>query len=118
MSSNESKWTQISLNEPKQTKMDLNEPKRTQKTLNIFKMILNELKIALNERKWVILKMSWKEHKWPQINLNKISFLKKFVPGMHISKRHGIFYNFSSGVINVKNKDKKTFFYSPVSKGF
>ena len=31
--------------------MDLNEPKRTQKTLNIFKVILYELKIGLNEFK-------------------------------------------------------------------
>ena len=29
---------------------------------------------------------------------------------MHISLRHNIFYNFSSGVINVENKDKKPFF--------
>ena len=29
---------------------------------------------------------------------------------MHISVRHDIFCNFSSGVINVKNKDKKPFF--------
>ena len=26
---------------------------------------------------------------------------------MHISVRHDIFYNFSSGVINVENKEKK-----------
>ena len=52
MSSNESKWTQISLNESKQAKMGLNEPKRTQKTLNIFKMILYELKMGLNELKF------------------------------------------------------------------
>ena len=55
MSSNESKWTQISLNESKQAKMGLNEPKRTQKTLNIFKMILYELKMSLNELKCVSL---------------------------------------------------------------
>ena len=33
--------------------MGLNEPKRTQKTLNISKMILYELKMGLNELKWV-----------------------------------------------------------------
>ena len=42
------------LNEPK-AKMGLNEPKWAQKTPNIFKMILYELKIGLNELKWVSL---------------------------------------------------------------
>ena len=40
MSTNESKLAQISLNESK-------DPKRTQKTLNIFKIILYELKMDL-----------------------------------------------------------------------
>ena len=35
--------------------MDLNEPKRAQKILNIFKMIQYELKMGLNELKWVSL---------------------------------------------------------------
>ena len=42
--------------------------------------------------------------------LNELKFKKKIVPVMHISVRHGISYNFSSGVINVENKDKKTRF--------
>ena len=32
--------------------MDLNDPKQAQKTLNVFKMILYELKMGLNELKW------------------------------------------------------------------
>ena len=32
--------------------MDLNEPERSEKTLNIFKLIINELKMGLNELKW------------------------------------------------------------------
>ena len=35
--------------------MGLNEPKWAQKTLNRFKMIQYELKIALNDLKWVSL---------------------------------------------------------------
>ena len=35
--------------------MGLKEPKQTQKTLNLFKMILYELKMSLNELKWVSL---------------------------------------------------------------
>ena len=54
ISSDESKWAQISLNDPK-SKMGWNEPKQTQKTLNIFKIILYELKMDLNELKWVSL---------------------------------------------------------------
>ena len=71
--------------------MGLNEPKRTKKTLNIFKMILYELKIDLNELKWALTR------------------LIKLLPVMHISVRHDIFYNFSSDVINVKNKEKNRF---------
>ena len=37
---------------------------------------------------------------------------------MHISKRHDIFYNFSSGVINVKNKEKVNFFVAHFHKVF
>ena len=33
---------------------------------------------------------------------------------MHISVRHDIFYNFSSDVINVKNKEKKARFLKPI----
>ena len=40
----------MSLNESK-TKMGLSKPKLVQKSLNIFKMILYELKIRLNELK-------------------------------------------------------------------
>ena len=50
MSLNDSRPVQIRLNESK-AKMCLNEPKCAQKTLNIFKMILYELKIGLNELK-------------------------------------------------------------------
>ena len=35
--------------------MGLDEPKWAQKTVNIFKMILYELKIGLNELKWVLI---------------------------------------------------------------
>ena len=35
--------------------MGLNDSKQIQKTLNIFKMILYELKMGLNELKWVNL---------------------------------------------------------------
>ena len=35
--------------------MGLNEPERAQKTLNILKKILYELKMGLNELKWVSL---------------------------------------------------------------
>ena len=45
---NQSKSAEISLNELKQDKMDLNEPKWTQKkNINILKMILYEVKIAM-----------------------------------------------------------------------
>ena len=50
MSLNELRPILINLNEPK-AKMGLNDPKWAQKTLNIFKMILYELKIGLNELK-------------------------------------------------------------------
>ena len=54
--------------------MDLKEPKQTQKTLNIFKMILYELTMSLNELKWLSLQMSWKESKLPQMSLNELKF--------------------------------------------
>ena len=63
--------------------MRLNEPKWAQKILNIFKMILYELKIGLNEFTWVspnMLKsayMSSNEPQWAQI-------LIKILPVMHI----------------------------------
>ena len=44
MSSNQPIWA-----EPQLAEMGLNEPKWAQMTLNIFKMILYELKIGLNE---------------------------------------------------------------------
>ena len=47
MSSNESKLAQTNLSEPKWAESQ-NGPKWAQKTLNIFKMILYELKIGLN----------------------------------------------------------------------
>ena len=62
MSSNEPKWALMSLNELRPVKMSVHEPKAkvglnkpewAQKTLNIFKMILYELKIGLNELKRV-----------------------------------------------------------------
>ena len=37
---------------------------------------------------------------------------------MHISVRHDIFYNFSSGVINVKNKEKNPAFVAHFHKVF
>ena len=37
---------------------------------------------------------------------------------MHISVRHDVIYNFSSGVINVKNKEKKIFFVAHFHKVF
>ena len=51
MSLNELKTVYMNLNVPK-AKMGLNKPKRVQKTLNIFKMILYEFKIGLNELEW------------------------------------------------------------------
>ena len=45
MNLDQSKWASVSQNGPK----------RTQKTPNIFKMILYELKMGLNELKWVSL---------------------------------------------------------------
>ena len=51
MSLNELKTVCMNLNVPK-AKMGLNKPKRVQKTLNIFKMILYEFKIGLNELEW------------------------------------------------------------------
>ena len=47
----------MSLNEPK-AKMGLNDAKWSQKTLNLFKMILYELKIGLNELRWESLNKS------------------------------------------------------------
>ena len=46
------------------------------------------------------------------------SHFNKILPVMHVSVRHDLFYNFSSGVMNVKNKEKKLVFCSPLSKGF
>ena len=37
---------------------------------------------------------------------------------MHISVRHGIFYNFSSDAINDENKDKKPIFLAHFHKVF
>ena len=39
------------------------------------------------------------------MSLNLLKFFKQIVPVMHISVRHDIFYNISSGVIDVENKD-------------
>ena len=49
------------------------------------------------------------------MRLNELKLKKKIVPVMHISVRHGIFYNFSSDAIHDENKDKKPVFYSPFS---
>ena len=46
------------------------------------------------------------------------SNFKKNVPVMHISVKHGAFYNFSRGVINVENKDKKPYFVARFLKVF
>ena len=54
MSSNNSKWPQTSLNVAKWAESQ-NGPKWAQKTLNIFKMILYEFKMGLNQLKWVKL---------------------------------------------------------------
>ena len=37
---------------------------------------------------------------------------------MHVSVRHDIFYNFSSGVINVKNKEKNPILVAHFRKVF
>ena len=42
------------------------------------------------------------------------SIFLRFLTVMDISVRHDIFYNFSSGVINVKNKEKNLFFLLPI----
>ena len=47
----------MSLNEPK-AKMGLNDAKWAKKTLNLFKMILYELKIGINELRWESLNKS------------------------------------------------------------
>ena len=62
----------MSLNEPK-AKMGLNDAKWAQKTLNLFKMILYELKIGLNELRWESLNKS-KEPKCAQMRLNELKF--------------------------------------------
>ena len=46
------------------------------------------------------------------------SNFNKIFKVMHISVRHDILYNFSSGVIDVKNKEKKTFFVTHFLKFF
>ena len=48
----------------------------------------------------------------------KWEILIKFLPVMHIIVRHDIFYNFSSGVVSVKNKEKKSFFVAHFHKVF
>ena len=45
----------------------------------------------------------------------RVQILIKFLPVILVSVGHDIFYNFSSGVINAKNKGKKPFFCSPFS---
>ena len=57
-----------------ESKMGLIEPERTKETLNIFKMILYELKMSLSELKWISLWMRWEEPKWPQMSLNELKF--------------------------------------------
>ena len=55
------------------------------------------------------------------MRLNELKLKKKNVPVMHISVRHGIFYNFSKRVINVHkkiNKDKTRFFVAHFYKDF
>ena len=56
----------MNLNESK-TKMGLNEPKWAQKSLNIFKIILDELKIGLNE----LTSVSLNKLKRAQFSLNE-----------------------------------------------
>ena len=46
------------------------------------------------------------------------SHFNKILPVMPVSVRHDLFYNFSSDVMNVKNKEKNPVFCSPLSKGF
>ena len=62
--------------------------------------------IPIFRKRWSLILGSF----FPVSILNELKFKKKIVPVMHISVRHGISYNFSSGVINVENKDKKTRF--------
>ena len=71
--------------------MGWNEKTRTQKTVNIFKIILYELKMGLNHLKWALTSS----------NFNKI-----FTSDAYHCKAWYI-YDFSSGVINVKIKEKK-----------
>ena len=68
------------------------------------KYIQNDPVWAQNGPKWAQRSIpinEVKEPKWPQMSLNELKFLKKYVSVMHISVRHEIFYNFSSSVINV-----------------
>ena len=62
--------------------------------------------------------MSWKEPTLPQTSANELEFKKKNVPVMYISVTHYTFYNFSRGVINVENKDKKPYFVAHFRKVF
>ena len=62
--------------------------------------------------------MSWKEPTLPQMSPNEFELKKKIVSVMHISVRHCTFYNFSRGVINVKNKDKKPYYVAHFHKVF
>ena len=67
--------------------MGLNEPKQTPKILNLLK---NDSTWAQNEPSWAHI-------------------LIKFLPVMHIIVRHDTICSFSSGVINVENKEKNRF---------
>ena len=66
--------------------MGLIESEWAQKTLNIFKIILYELKIG--EPKWA--EKSLNELRWALMSSN----LNKILPVMHISIRHDICYDF------------------------
>ena len=80
--------------------MGWNEPKRTQKKTLDQKTNSKNAKYIQNNPIWAKNDLEWA---LVSSNFNKI------LPVMHISVRHDIIYNFSSGVINVKNKEKKFF---------
>ena len=52
-----------------------------------------------------------RKRQWHEMGL-WAQILIKFLPVMHISVIHDVFYNFSSGVINVENKEFLAVFHS------
>ena len=52
------------------------------------------------------------------MSANELEFKKIIVPVMYLSVTHCTFYSFSRGVINVENKDKKSYFVAHFHKVF